>query len=137
MSPVSAIAGISFGGTNEPTSISVRPARASARIQAFFASVGIRCLAFCRPSRGPRSEEHTSELQSHVNLVCRLLLEKKKRTSHWQRPTRPLTTGGRHPTQRSPRTHIALYRPRPSPLAPCWRSSLASHPRRDLSPTRS
>src|SRR5690242_21362624 len=26
----------------------------------------------------PRSEEHTSELQSHVNLVCRLLLEKKK-----------------------------------------------------------
>src|SRR5690242_21183155 len=27
---------------------------------------------------GYRSEEHTSELQSHVNLVCRLLLEKKK-----------------------------------------------------------
>src|SRR5438477_4963240 len=27
---------------------------------------------------GRRSEEHTSELQSHVNLVCRLLLEKKK-----------------------------------------------------------
>src|SRR6476661_9464371 len=32
-----------------------------------------------RPSR--RSEEHTSELQSHLNLVCRLLLEKKKRLS--------------------------------------------------------
>src|SRR5690242_21494890 len=30
---------------------------------------------------GSRSEEHTSELQSHVNLVCRLLLEKKKHTS--------------------------------------------------------
>src|SRR5690242_21462313 len=29
-------------------------------------------------ARGTRSEEHTSELQSHVNLVCRLLLEKKK-----------------------------------------------------------
>src|SRR5438477_4161992 len=28
--------------------------------------------------RSFRSEEHTSELQSHVNLVCRLLLEKKK-----------------------------------------------------------
>src|SRR6267142_6157847 len=28
-----------------------------------------------------RSEEHTSELQSHVNLVCRLLLEKKKEMS--------------------------------------------------------
>src|SRR3989344_6350935 len=27
-----------------------------------------------------RSEEHTSELQSHVNLVCRLLLEKKQTT---------------------------------------------------------
>src|SRR5579864_4438352 len=30
--------------------------------------------------RRMRSEEHTSELQSHVNLVCRLLLEKKKKT---------------------------------------------------------
>src|SRR2546426_8686112 len=30
----------------------------------------------------PRSEEHTSELQSPCNLVCRLLLEKKKKTSH-------------------------------------------------------
>src|SRR5690606_41716763 len=36
----------------------------------------------CRADRGParllRSEEHTSELQSRENLVCRLLLEKKK-----------------------------------------------------------
>src|SRR5207237_5440511 len=32
------------------------------------------------PARGRRSEEHTSELQSHLNLVCRLLLEKKKKT---------------------------------------------------------
>src|SRR5690242_21035456 len=31
-------------------------------------------------SKGRRSEEHTSELQSHVNLVCRLLLEKKNKT---------------------------------------------------------
>src|SRR5207237_10911882 len=30
------------------------------------------------PSGNFRSEEHTSELQSHLNLVCRLLLEKKK-----------------------------------------------------------
>src|SRR2546430_12237874 len=29
-------------------------------------------------SKAPRSEEHTSELQSQSNLVCRLLLEKKK-----------------------------------------------------------
>src|SRR5256885_10942606 len=32
-----------------------------------------------RPSRASRSEEHTSELQSPCNLVCRLLLEKKKK----------------------------------------------------------
>src|SRR2546430_9163278 len=31
--------------------------------------------------RGRRSEEHTSELQSQSNLVCRLLLEKKKNTN--------------------------------------------------------
>src|SRR5690242_20906160 len=35
-----------------------------------------------RESRVSRSEEHTSELQSHVNLVCRLLLEKKK--ANWK-----------------------------------------------------
>src|SRR6266571_5001719 len=34
------------------------------------------------PRALPRSEEHTSELQSHVNLVCRLLLEKKKIHHH-------------------------------------------------------
>src|SRR5260370_26731967 len=33
-----------------------------------------------RQSGQMRSEEHTSELQSHLNLVCRLLLEKKKNT---------------------------------------------------------
>src|SRR2546430_13610959 len=40
----------------------------------------------CRVGRtgalGPRSEEHTSELQSQSNLVCRLLLEKKKKTHY-------------------------------------------------------
>src|SRR5260370_5217741 len=33
------------------------------------------------PEQRERSEEHTSELQSHLNIVCRLLLEKKK-TQH-------------------------------------------------------
>src|SRR2546429_5871239 len=33
----------------------------------------------CRRSAGRRSEEHTSELQSRLHLVCRLLLEKKKK----------------------------------------------------------
>src|SRR2546429_2538902 len=46
-----------------------------------------RSQAWLRPScsctsdpqpQGPRSEEHTSELQSRLHLVCRLLLEKKK-----------------------------------------------------------
>src|SRR5260370_7899212 len=32
--------------------------------------------------RRSRSEEHTSELQSHLNLVCRLLLEKKKKNNY-------------------------------------------------------
>src|SRR5260370_10739932 len=34
-----------------------------------------------RGNRRARSEEHTSELQSHLNLVCRLLLEKKKKNT--------------------------------------------------------
>src|SRR5207248_10834452 len=40
-----------------------------------------RCAGAPRPARCPRSEEHTSELQSPYDLVCRLLLEKKK-TKH-------------------------------------------------------
>src|SRR4051812_49931571 len=39
-----------------------------------------------------RSEEHTSELQSHVNLVCRLLLEKKK-TNERKYPRSRMKTG--------------------------------------------
>src|SRR5205085_5843518 len=40
-------------------------------------------LPFVAPQRRVmRSEEHTSELQSQSNLVCRLLLEKKKKKSH-------------------------------------------------------
>src|SRR5688572_32238816 len=39
-----------------------------------------RCARYGRRARGSgRSEEHTSELQSQSNLVCRLLLEKKKK----------------------------------------------------------
>src|SRR2546430_4005682 len=37
--------------------------------------------ASARSGSGSRSEEHTSELQSQSNLVCRLLLEKKKKNS--------------------------------------------------------
>src|SRR2546426_2594354 len=37
----------------------------------------------CYPCHRHRSEEHTSELQSPCNLVCRLLLEKKKKKNQW------------------------------------------------------
>src|SRR5207248_3969301 len=44
-----------------------------------------------------RSEEHTSELQSPYDLVCRLLLEKKKTTIHTQEPI-PLPSAQRNVT---------------------------------------
>src|SRR5260370_11733098 len=40
---------------------------------------GIAQEEVCHEFMHNRSEEHTSELQSHLNLVCRLLLEKKKK----------------------------------------------------------
>src|SRR5207237_9238024 len=43
---------------------------------------GERLTLSDRSTSGARSEEHTSELQSHLNLVCRLLLEKKKRKTN-------------------------------------------------------
>src|SRR5438477_6679623 len=48
------------------------------RAQQDCAPTGIlmRCLGIDYGTKRVRSEEHTSELQSHVNLVCRLLLEK-------------------------------------------------------------
>src|SRR5256885_3473347 len=62
-----------------------------------------RCIAHasrhCRCEQ--RSEEHTSELQSPCNLVCRLLLEKKKTTRHacHRRPYTPLLQSTRTPPQ--------------------------------------
>src|SRR2546422_8162252 len=67
------------------------------------ACVGIRAERRGPPSRRSccvpfrrlgRSEEHTSELQSRLHLVCRLLLEKKKKneTHHCTQPTQPSST---------------------------------------------
>src|SRR5437773_7931080 len=42
------------------------------------------------PRRDVRSEEHTSELQSHHDLVCRLLLEKKKKKDIYQGQEQPV-----------------------------------------------
>src|SRR5699024_12803861 len=52
----------------------------AARLGRFFASwpVPFADVATARSYLGARSEEHTSELQSRFDLVCRLLLEKKK-----------------------------------------------------------
>src|SRR3989440_8154613 len=54
-------------------------ARAAADVERFGPSARAR-------TSGPRSEEHTSELQSRSDLVCRLLLEKKKQTTHGRNP---------------------------------------------------
>src|SRR2546430_9855598 len=52
-----------------------RPMCTSSRPDACASGLNLR-----RSTSGTRSEEHTSELQSQSNLVCRLLLEKKKTT---------------------------------------------------------
>src|SRR5260370_13318704 len=53
----------------------------AARVEADFAGVELVLLPDVAAGEVGfnRSEEHTSELQSHLNLVCRLLLEKKKK----------------------------------------------------------
>src|SRR5256885_7746086 len=56
-----------------------------------------RALAACWPWR---SEEHTSELQSPCNLVCRLLLEKKKK--------KPRSKNAKRITAHPPGTHFKL-----------------------------
>src|SRR2546430_10244638 len=62
--------------------------------------------------RRGRSEEHTSELQSQSNLVCRLLLEKKKnRGALLPRPARVLLPTPPHPPAPPP-----TPRPNPTPL---------------------
>src|SRR5260370_30458090 len=54
-----------------------KTASASSRVTLESLFCGLRMIT---PRLRPeRSEEHTSELQSHLNLVCRLLLEKKKK----------------------------------------------------------
>src|SRR2546430_5577723 len=52
----------------------------------------------------PRSEEHTSELQSQSNLVCRLLLEKKKEHNKGPDNTHEHTTANRDLPADSPNT---------------------------------
>src|SRR5690606_41945737 len=53
-------------------------------------SSSLRSFAASLPASG-RSEEHTSELQSRENLVCRLLLEKKKKITRRRQPRKAMT----------------------------------------------
>src|SRR5437588_9004628 len=48
-----------------------------------------------KPDNSVRSEEHTSELQSHSDLVCRLLLEKKKEHTNREKPSKTYRTENR------------------------------------------
>src|SRR5256885_5367744 len=67
----------SRGSTKAKTSISITAAARKAG-QAIHIQRWANISDLLVLSRGRRSEEHTSELQSPCNLVCRLLLEKKK-----------------------------------------------------------
>src|SRR5262249_61232137 len=63
------------------------PAPGSGRTRRGTAGGRLRRRASRTARRGARSEEHTSELQSLTNLVCRLLLEKKKKVTVRQHDT--------------------------------------------------
>src|SRR5262249_21231688 len=80
------------------------------------------------PNSPPRSEEHTSELQSLTNLVCRLLLEKKKNNV-----MHTSIDSARHSVLHNTRgvvSHCAIPHPHPSPLLPATltTSTYTPHP---------
>src|SRR2546427_7419476 len=77
-----------------------------------------------------RSEEHTSELQSQSNLVCRLLLEKKKNITELQ--VHPNNLSRLQPEKRRPKHHAianqASYQPHnPYPLESTLLTSTVTH----------
>src|SRR2546430_10901720 len=89
--------------------------------------------AYSRRTRGSatRSEEHTSELQSQSNLVCRLLLEKKKQVHgvrRWIQPYRP------YPRCSSTACRTRSSQPCPAPPWSQW--GLASDTRTTISAYR-
>src|SRR5438034_5763646 len=62
-----------LGGISSPTSMAVSQVTGQEKVPQI-----IVAATAARITKQNRSEEHTSELQSHSDLVCRLLLEKKK-----------------------------------------------------------
>src|SRR3712207_8719929 len=75
-----------YAAVDEP--VRGREQRAAGRVRGDREHVlAARLLDAAELLRAGRSEEHTSELQSRQYLVCRLLLEKKKRKTHIHTPT--------------------------------------------------
>src|ERR1022692_742792 len=85
------------------------PGRAGSRFacRAWFPTSALPCPAWSRAIY--RSEEHTSELQSPCNLVCRLLLEKKKKTEYAQRRQRRDPLLGADQAQYRVRVHAHAF----------------------------
>src|SRR2546421_2152159 len=82
---------------------------------------------FRAPVVGPRSEEHTSELQSRSDLVCRLLLEKKKKQK-----TNRLSPAS-HPTEQTPpqqRSDAPRSEPTPTIIPSCLNAGQQDTPPR-------
>src|SRR5258708_25844863 len=63
-----------------------------------------------RSRRAWRSEEHTSELQSPDHLVCRLLLEKKKKKTNYVRDGVSITVWGAECTHKSDKNITSIKR---------------------------
>src|SRR5260221_473340 len=77
---------LSTSSTHQPTgtartkrSAGRRPWLAARAVDSVVLGPGLKLMEAASSSKAVRSEEHTSELQSHSDLVCRLLLEKKKK----------------------------------------------------------
>src|SRR5207249_6655293 len=90
------------------------------------------CTASTASSTILRSEEHTSELQSRFDLVCRLLLEKKN--LDWLRGirdwyvSRQLWPGHRSPGWYCPNGHLFTDAGHPVPFRECGSGGLTEHP---------
>src|SRR2546430_11866872 len=92
----------------------------------FFISAPWPLPGMSLPLRRTRSEEHTSELQSQSNLVCRLLLEKKKTHRVDGRPVAPLSDVREADPNRLPRQAPVGPPRRPHVTMPAPHWSLSS-----------
>src|SRR2546430_11065667 len=84
-------------------SILISPCKSSPQPSSSFANSRPRTGRKRPRAADNRSEEHTSELQSQSNLVCRLLLEKKKKTSEAAVSSHAAT-----PARNTPQPHLTV-----------------------------